>query len=66
MESKNTLIILIAVIAAVMLVGALAITTTTHSVYAWTNANGDFKGGIRHPGQNACENEGTTNNPNCQ
>ena len=37
-------------IAGIMLVGALAVTTTTHSVYAWTNANGDFKGGIRHPG----------------
>jgi len=56
--TKNTSIILIAVVAAVMMVGALAVTVTTGDAFAahfGQNANGE--NGVNH-GNNGHENDG--------
>ena len=67
--TKNTSLVLIAVITAVMVAGALAVAMST-SAFAYTNTNngGNAAGnGVRHPGHNACGNAGpAAHNPNCQ
>ncbi len=74
--TKNTSIVLIAVIAAVMMVGTLAV-TVTDSAFAFVKqkASCDNSGSPScnrvnsgdRPGHDACENAGpAANNPNCQ